>query len=73
MPLSWLKNNTPVFQSFGRHTLEAGGVGLVPLEVVDHYKSHPTFEFTVLDNAPESWVFRHTDHRPFNARYPKHD
>jgi hypothetical protein len=67
--MGWVKNNTHVPQSWGRYTVEPGSVGLIPIEAVAGLRTHPIREVTVVSDDPDQWVFKQTEHLPFNARY----
>jgi hypothetical protein len=65
----WIKNHSLQEQSWGRHSVAAQAVGLVPIEVIETLRQKPLREISILSDDPEKWVFKTTPHQPFSARY----
>lgn len=69
MRTALLRNNTRVSQSFGHFTLPPYGIGRVPVEVIEGFRRHPSRDFTVVADDPDSQLFFQTERRPSNPRY----
>lgn len=67
----FIRNNTHVTQYLGSHEIPAGSVGRIPHPIWASLKQNPLSELTVLQDGDTDWIFTHTEHQPFNARYPR--
>ena len=65
----WIKNNSSQEQSWGRHSVSAHGVGIVPLEVIQNLRHKPLRDIVILSDDSARWVYKQTQHEPFSARY----
>lgn len=65
---SWVQNNSKCTQHWGNYCIEPGAVGLIPAEVVAGILPRGV---QIVSNDPERWLFKQTEHQPFNPRYAK--
>jgi len=65
---AWVKNESKCPQHWGPYGVEPGAVGLIPAEAVT---GRLPAGVQVVSNNPDLWLFKQTEHQPFNPRYTK--
>lgn len=69
MPTKFVRNNTKVPQIIGNHEIPPESIRRLPELIAIDLQQHQPRNFTVLSDAPDEWVFRRTEHQPWNVRY----
>lgn len=69
MDKAYVKNLTNITQRLGYWEIGPGAIGLPPSDVLASIRSGNMKELVVLDDHPDTWIFKQTEHQPFSPRY----